>query len=136
MRIWGFNMPISEIFTPDVLTELFPDHLTDRFFDALYGDAAEGVYDIRLRFSEHKEKRLEFELHLVQRAGRCLNCHLTYGLPKVLSGHPIINISGLVRNIDKLLDGFARCADWQLGNTREVSSDLHIIPLIIFLDKY
>jgi hypothetical protein len=128
-------MQIDDIFAPGVLKELFPDHLTDQFFDALYGDAAEGVYDIRLKFSEHRENRLEFELQLVQRAGKCLTCHLTYGLPKVFSRHPIINISGLVQRIDKLIDGYASCNDWQLGNTREVSSDLHIIPLIIFLDK-
>lgn len=128
-------MPIDGIFTPDVLNELFPDHLSDTFFDALYGDAEEGVYDIRLKFKGHRENRLEFELHLVQRAGKCLNCHLTYGLPSVFSRHPIINIKGLVQNIDKLLDGFALCTDWQLGSTREVSSDLHVIPLIIFFDK-
>ena len=87
-------------------------------------------------FDEYRENRLEFELHLVQRAGKCLNCHLTYGLPKVFSRHPVINISGLVQNIDKLIDGFARCTDWQLGNTREVSNDLHVIPLTILLEKY
>jgi hypothetical protein len=129
-------MQLDEIFTPAVLKELFPDYLADRFFDALYGDAAEGVYDIRLVFNGLREDRLEFELRLVQRAGKCLNCHLTYGLPKVFSRHPIINISGLVQNIGKLTDGFAKCTDWQLGNTREVSNDLHVIPLIIFLDKY
>ncbi|UCD31150.1 MAG: pancreas/duodenum homeobox protein 1 [Desulfobacterales bacterium] len=128
-------MQIDGVFTPDVLNELFPDHLSDMFFDALYGDAGEGVYDIRLKFKGHRENRLEFELHLVQRAGKCLNCHLTYGLPSVFSRHPIINIKGLVQNINKLLDGFALCTDWQLGSTREVSSDLHVIPLIIFLDK-
>ncbi|UCD90357.1 MAG: pancreas/duodenum homeobox protein 1 [Desulfobacterales bacterium] len=128
-------MQIDGVFTPDVLNELFPDHLSDTFFDALYGDAEEGVYDIRLKFKGHRENRLEFELHLVQRAGKCLNCHLTYGLPSVFSRHPIINIKGLVQNINKLLDGFALCTDWQLGSTREVSSDLHVIPLIIFLDK-
>lgn len=128
-------MQIGEMFTPDVLNKLFPEHLTDTFFDALYGDAAEGVYDIRLRFSGHRKNRLEFELHLAQRAGKCLNCHLTYGLPEVFSRHPIININGLVQNIDKLIDGYARCTEWQLGNTREVSNDLHVIPLTILLEK-
>ena len=136
MRIWGFNMQMNDIFTSDVLKELFPDHLSDLFFDALYGDAKEGVYDIRLKFKGQRENSLEFELHLVHRAGKCLNCHLTYGLPQVFSRHPIININGLVQNIGKLIDGFASCADWQLGGTREMSSDLHVIPLIILLDKY
>lgn len=129
-------MQINDIFTSDILKKLFPDHLSDMFFDALYGDAKEGVYDIRLKFKGHKGNSLEFELHLIQRVGKCLNCHLTYGLPKVFSRHPIINISGLVQNIDKLIDGFARCTDWQLGSTREISSDLHVIPLTIFLDEY
>jgi hypothetical protein len=128
-------MKINDVFTPDVLKKLFPDHLTDMFFDALYGDAREGVYDIRLEFKGHRENSLEFELKLSQRAGKCLNCHLTYGLPNVFSRHPIINISGLVQNINKLIDEFAKCADWQLGSTREVSTELHVIPLIIFLDK-
>ena len=125
----------NDIFTEDVLKNLFPEDRSDTFFDALYGDANEGAYDISLKFKEHGEKLLEFELHLTQRPGKCLNCHLTYGLPKVFSRHPIINISGLAQNINKLIDGFARCADWQLGSTREVSTALHVIPLIIFLDE-
>ena len=123
------------IFTPDVLKKLFPEDRSDLFFDALFGSAAEGAYDISLKFREHNQKRLEFELHLTQRPGKCLYCNLTYGLPAVFSRHPIINIKKLVQDIDRLLNGQARCIEWQLGITREVSSELHVIPLIISLDS-
>ena len=59
----------NDIFTPGVLKKLFPEDRSDQFFDALYGDAAEGAYDIRLEFKTHRENRLEFELCLTQRPG-------------------------------------------------------------------
>lgn len=124
---------INDIFTPDVLQKLFPEDRTDQFFDALYGDASEGVYDISLKFNTHRQGQLEFELHLSQRPGKCLHCSLTYGLPEVFSRHPAININGLVREIDRLLDGRATCIDWQIGFTREISDELHVIPLTILL---
>jgi hypothetical protein len=126
---------IEDIFTGDVLEKLFPEDRADQFFDALYGDAGEGAYDIRLAFKERRQDSILFELHLKQRAGKCITCSLTYGLPKVFSRHPIININGLVREVDRLLNGRARCSGWQLGATREVSGELHIIPLIISLEN-
>jgi len=78
---------------------------------------------------------LEFELHLTQRPGKCITCSLTYGLPEVFKRHPVINISGLVQKIDRLLDGRAKCVDWQMDFTREVSGVLHVIPLIILLNE-
>ena len=125
----------NDIFTPGVLKELFPEDRSDQFFDALYGDAAEGSYDIHLEFKKHRENRLEFELLLTQRAGQCISCSLTYGLPEVFSRHPVININGLVQKIEGLLDGGARCIDWQLGATREISDDIHVVPLVVFLDN-
>jgi hypothetical protein len=107
----------------------------DRFFDALYGDAEEGAYDIRLEYGGARKNRLKFMLRLTQRPGKCISCSLTYGLPEVFSRHPIINISGLVQNIDALLDGKGRCVDWQLGSTREMSNDVHAIPLDVFWEK-
>lgn len=124
---------ISDIFTPDVLQQLFPEDRTDQFFDALYGDAAEGTYDISLKFKSYNQNRLELELHLLQRPGKCLQCSLTYGLPQVFSRHPIININGLVGKIEQLLNGRAQCAGWQIGSTREESDELHTIPLTILL---
>lgn len=126
----GFN----EIFTPDVLKKLFPENRSDRFFDALYGDASEGSYDIRLEFRNHRENRLEFDLFLTQRPGKCISCSLTYGLPQVFSRHPVININGLVQEIELLLDDGVRCVDWQLGATREISNEIHAVPLVIRLD--
>jgi hypothetical protein len=124
---------ISDIFTPDVLQQLFPEDRTDQFFDALYGDAAEGTYDISLKFKSHRPNRLEFELHLLQRPGKCLQCSLTYGLPQVFSRHPVIDINGLVGKIDQLLNARAQCDGWQIGSTREKSDELHTIPLTILL---
>ena len=123
------------LFTPEVLRSLFPKDRSDRFFDALYGDAEEGAYDIRLEYGGARENRLEFMLRLTQRPGKCISCSLTYGLPDVFSRHPIINISGLVQNIVALLDGKVRCVDWQLGATREISAEIHAIPLEIFLER-
>ena len=58
---------------------------TDEFFEALYGDAAEGPYDILLKFKGENKNTLHFEFQLKQRPGRCLACNLTYGLPVVFS---------------------------------------------------
>jgi hypothetical protein len=123
-----------DVFTRDVLKKLFPADRADRFFDALYGDTSEGAYDISLEFKEHSQNRIGFEFYLKQRPDKCLGCNLTFGLPQIFSRHPIIDIDGLVREIDQLLDGRARCTGWQLGRTQVVSGELHIIPLILFLD--
>ena len=116
------------------MESLFPEDRADRFFDALYGDAAEGTYDIGLEFREQRRNRLLFELQLRQRPNKCLSCNLTYGLPEVFSRHPIINIKRLVQEIEQLLIGRATCIAWQLGRTREISRELHVIPLTISLD--
>ena len=124
----------NDIFTRDVLNQLFPAERADSFFDALYGDAGEGAYDISLNFKTHRENRLEFELQLTQRPGKCITCSLTYGLPEVFKRHPIININGLVQEIGRLLDGRAKWIDWHIGFTKEVTNDFHVIPLNIQLD--
>ena len=123
------------LFTPDVLKQLFPADRSDRFFDALYGDAEEGAYDIRLEYAGSRENRIQFILRLTQRPGKCITCSLTYGLPEVFSRHPVINIAGLVQNIESRLNGKVRCVGWQLGSTREISNDVHAIPLDIFLES-
>ena len=122
------------LFTQEVLKRLFPKDRADQFFDALYGDRTDGAYDISLEFKGHNQNKLQFELHLKQRPGKCLACNLTFGLPRIFSSHPIININGLVNEIDHLLNGQARCANWQIGSTHVVYNDLHVIPLILFLD--
>jgi hypothetical protein len=115
------------------LQKIFPADRADHFFEALLGAASEGAYDINLKFIEESDHRLDFEFHLQQRPGKCLACNLTYGLPQVFARHPVIDIKGLVQEIDKNLNGTARCADWKLGATREISRELHIIPLTISL---
>jgi len=125
----------DKLFASDVLKQLFPKDRSDQFFDALYGDAEEGAYDISLEFVGYRGNRLEFMLRLTQRPEKCITCSLTYGLPEVFTRHPIINIKGLVQNIEVLLDGRGRCVDWQLGSTREISNDVHVIPLDIVLES-
>jgi len=122
-------------FTPEVLTRLFPAERSDAFFDALFGDAAEGAFDITLEYGGYKPEsnQLLFELRLHQRPGKCLACNLTHGLPTVFTRHPVIDIKGLVKGIDGLLVNRARSKGWRLGSTRSVSSALHIIPLIVDL---
>lgn len=125
----------KNLFTEETLNTLFPSDRADRFFDALFGDAAEGSYDIRLRFNDHlpERKTLQFALELHERPGKCLACNLTYGLPEVFSRHPIINIQGLVREIEKMLEGQATCNDWRMGSTKTLSKSVHLIPLDITL---
>jgi hypothetical protein len=121
----------SAIFTPEVLASLFPVEKANDFFEALFGDAEDGAYDIELAYKTFDHGSLQFELRMIQRPGKCLGCHLTYGLPEVFSRHPVINIKGLVGEIGKLLDGHGRVGEWRLGATRELSRELHIIPLSI-----
>lgn len=119
------------LFNQQNLDSLFPKERSDQFFDALYGDAAEGAYDIRLGFKGADNNHLKFDIELHQRPGKCLACNLTYGLPEVFSRHPIVDVKGLVARIDDLLVDQAQCQGWQLGATREISRQLHVVPLTI-----
>ncbi len=125
----------SEIFTDDVLKELFPPQRADDFFEALFGDADEGAYDISLRYVgyDKSSNSLNFTLDLHERPGRCLACNLTYGLPEVFSRHPVINLNGLVADIEKRLAGRAGCAEWKLGTTVQQEKSLHSIPVHVAL---
>lgn len=122
---------LSVLFDPEVMERLFPSERADQFFEALFGDADEGAYDIRLAFNRINHNRLQFQFELVRRPGKCLACNLTYGLPQVFSRHPIVNVKKLVAEIETLLPDDVTCSEWQLGQTREISSDLHILPLDI-----
>ena len=123
----------NHIFTQDVLEKLFPEERTEQFFDALFGDPEEGAYDISLEFKGNNNEKIEFEFHLHQRPGKCLACHLTQGLPHVFLRHPVLDVKGLVQEIDKLLSEKARCTDWRLEGTQKHSKELHVIPFTIFL---
>lgn len=121
----------GHIFTDDILRTIFPEERANAFFDALFGDAEEGSYDIALAYAGDSGERLDFELRLTQRPGKCLACNLTYGLPQVFSRHPIINVPGIADEVARHAgsDGAA----WELGATREISRELHVIPLTITL---
>ncbi len=125
----------NERFSSETLEKLFPADRTDDFFDALLGDASEGAYHISLACKDMTSDELRFEFRLTQRPGKCLACNLTYGLPQVFGRHPIINVNGLVEEIDRMLGDEANCSGWRLGSTREVTQDLHVIPLIIYLER-
>jgi hypothetical protein len=126
---------LKNLFSERALDKIFPGQRADQFFDALYGEHEEGAYDISLRFEgfDGKKSILSFGLVLRERPGKCLACNLTYGLPQVFSRHPVIDVKGIVREIEKLLGQGISCGEWSLGRTNPVSSKLHIIPLNIRL---
>ncbi len=124
---------VANILSSDQLSTIFPESRADDFFEALLGDAEDGAYDISLGFKQAAGPELELEFRLARRPGKCLACNLTYGLPQVFSRHPVINVGGIVKKVDHLLNGHASCGDWRLGSTREISRDLHVIPLFISL---
>ena len=126
---------MNDVFTAEVLQELFPVQRADEFFEALFGDADEGAYDISLSFQGHDETKntLNFNLDLHERPGCCLACNLTSGLPDVFSRHKVINIEGLVIDVEKKLDGKVKCEAWKLGRTQQPQKSLHSIPLQIDL---
>ncbi|MFO7557531.1 MAG: pancreas/duodenum homeobox protein 1 [Desulfobacterales bacterium] len=126
------NNLLHEVFSTEKLDDLFPKDRADVFFDALYGDASDGAYDIFLKFKSAKKNVLQFEFQLEQRPGKCLACNLTYGLPEVFSRHPVINIADLAKGIMRLLNKNTDSVRWKIGATREVSEKHHVIPLDIF----
>jgi hypothetical protein len=119
-----------ELLTDEKLKSLFPSSRADDFFEALFGGAEEGSYDIDLVFTGESGDELNFEFRLKQRPGKCLACNLTYGLPQVFSRHPVINVKGVVEDVCEIL-GKDSPAEWNLGTTIELSRQLHAIPLVI-----
>ena len=122
---------LKKIFTQNFIDELLPLNLSDQFFEALYGDASEGAYDINLKFVSGDSRQVELAFYLVQRPEKCLACSLTYGLPNVFSRHPLINIKNMVKKIEKK---GVKIKAWHLGNTKEKSSSLHTIALCLDLE--
>jgi hypothetical protein len=124
------------IFSDQKLNEIFPETRADQFFEALYGDIQEGAYTIGLKFKRFDSDRglLHFDLELKERPGKCLVCNLTYGLPVVFSRHPVINLRGVVKELEKLVGNGFRFGDWSLGQTFPFSKDLHTIPLTIKME--
>ncbi|MDY0374727.1 MAG: pancreas/duodenum homeobox protein 1 [Desulfobacterium sp.] len=124
-----------DLFTDERLDKIFPADKADIFFEALYGDASEGAYDISLRFSKIEANKLIFEFHLKQRPGKCLACNLTFGLPTVFSRHPVINLDRVKDEINTLLNGKALCTEWEVKPTVEVNRSLHLLPVIFSIVK-
>lgn len=112
------------------LDAIFPAERTDAFFDALYGEAEEGAYDIRLVCKRVEGRRAELAFELTRRPGKCLTCSLTYGLPEVFQRHPIINIDQIARDIGKTL-GWQGTVSYRLGKTTEINDDLQLIPFTV-----
>lgn len=127
----------STCFTPEQLDKLFPPSRSDEFFEALFGDAQEGAFDIRLSYNRYDEadETLHFNLDLHERPEKCLACNLTYGLPEVFARHPIINLTGLIKDINELLGDDYTCEEWKLGTTQQAESSKHSIPLVISVRK-
>jgi hypothetical protein len=124
---------IDALFTEDALLEMFPKERSNEFFDALFGDASEGAYDIELAYGGTDGSKLTMEMRLHERPGCCLACNLTQGLPQVFSRHPIINVKGVVDDVDKLLGDEANCSEWSLGYTEQREKAMHVIPINITL---
>lgn len=126
---------LKELLSEEKLNAIFSPERADQFFEALFGDAEEGSYDIKLVFRHYDPAagNLQLALELHERPGKCLACNLTYGLPEVFSRHPIINVKGIVAAVDELLGQEVNCQEWRLGATHEVSRGLHLIPLNIRL---
>ncbi|MDK9708708.1 MAG: pancreas/duodenum homeobox protein 1 [Desulforhopalus sp.] len=126
---------LKTVFTKEKLAAIFPATRSNDFFEALFGDASEGAYDIELAYRELRGNTLTMELRLHERPGRCLACNLTQGLPQVFSRHPVINVQGIVKDIEGLLGGTYRCLSWSLGYTGQHSRSVHAIPLNIVVEK-
>lgn len=113
----------------EFVENLFPKERTNEFFEALFGDAQDGAYDIGLSLQSVNDSQavVNFDLHC--RPGQCLRCNLTSGLPPVFTRHPIINAKGLAAQIATELAWDAH--EWTLSETQQLSDDLHVISLII-----
>ncbi|MFO8085719.1 MAG: pancreas/duodenum homeobox protein 1 [Desulfobacterales bacterium] len=125
----------DKVFTKELLTEFFPKNKSDLFFEMLYGDADEGAYDIELSYGGYQPGELKFNFGLKRRVGKCLACNLTYGLPQVFLRHPVMNMEGLMEKFKKAMDGSADISRWEMGRTEEISRDLHIISLKVFIKE-
>ena len=121
----------NQIFTQDFLDQLLPLNLSNQFFEALYGDASDGAYDIRLQFVSASDRQIVLEFNLTQRPDKCMVCSLTYGLPNVFSRHPLININNMIKKIE---EKGVKVEKWYLGDTKELNTSLHTIPFYLDLE--
>ena len=131
------SQDIQGLFTKEFLEELFPPHRADEFFDALYGGAEEGAFDIGLSFVEYDphSRALYLEFVLTERPGKCMACSLTYGLPPVFERHPIIDLKGMLEKISARLPQGLKVDRWELGPTTPKAPKVNVIPLTIILTQ-
>ncbi|MBQ7585865.1 MAG: hypothetical protein IJU40_06440 [Desulfovibrionaceae bacterium] len=122
----------SKISDQNFLDQLFPKERTEQFFEALFGGAEEGAYDIRLSFRRADQNKLEMAFDLLQRPGKCLRCNLTYGLPKVFERHPVLKVAKVAEDLAKIC-GWEKM-HWSLGTTEEYTQEHHAIPFTIIKD--
>lgn len=111
----------------DTLNKIFPPEKTDEFFDAMYGEAEEGAYDIRLVCKNIEGKQANLVFQLLRRPGKCLKCSITYGLPEVFMKHKVIDLAGVSNAIAREL-GWTGKLSWQLGEVMDINEDLQMIP--------
>jgi len=129
------NDSFATAFSRSVCATLLPPERANEFFEALFGDASEGAYDLELKYHGTSGDTIRFDLLLHQRPGHCLACNLTYGLPQVFSRHPVINIAGMVDKIKAILAEKVETTGWKLGSTSQLSNALHSIPLMISIKR-
>ncbi|EPR38733.1 hypothetical protein dsx2_0542 [Desulfovibrio sp. X2] len=135
MTTTSFSLPSPETlaatFSPEALSGLFPAARADSFFEAMFGDASEGAYDISLVFAGAGSGELRFEFRLHQRPGHCLRCSLTYGLPQVFARHPVLDVKGLAAELAAMACGDSTSVSFELDATQTLAPDLHVIPLTV-----
>lgn len=133
--MWGKNI---DFFINDTfLNGLFPPEKADLFFEALYGGAEIGAFDISLHYLglDNKSNVLKFEFRLTERPGQCIACNLTQGLPQVFQRHPVIDIAGITDRIEKGLLPEWKVKEWSLGRTQVTNSRENSIAFDIYLEK-
>jgi len=126
---------IDLLFDKARCTQMLPPDKANDFFEALFGDASEGSYDIELAYEGSDSSNLHFALMLHERPGHCLACNLTQGLPQVFSRHPVIDVAGIVGQVDTVLGSEKNTGNWHLGATQQRGPSLHVIPLTIALNE-
>ena len=127
---------IEELITDEFLKRLFPPEKADEFFEALYGGAETGAFDIALKYKGFNEPEgiLFLEFILTERPGKCMACSLTQGLPPVFQRHPVINIKNIVEKIDERISDWS-VEDWSIGSTAALNSNTNSIPMMLKLTK-
>ena len=119
----------ENIFSAEYLNTVFPPERTNAFFEALFGDAEDGAYDIRMSFLSGTDRLLRFFFELHQRGNACLACNLTHGLPHVFQRHPVIDAKGVAATLAAKAGW--KDFEWMIGTTEEISTALHVIPFTL-----